>query len=81
MDESGDTIIIDDRCDHGKEIRTTVWCRPTGDRWQILGQPKCRECPNRIPVAIVNQSLTYPMKLARFACSHHLIRAAESHIR
>ena len=40
-DESQTSIIIDDRCVHGKEIRTTVWSRPIDDRWEIRAQPKC----------------------------------------
>ncbi len=53
-----ESIIIDDTCVHGKEIRTTVWIRPVGDRWEIRAQPKCGKCPNVISVAIVNQRPT-----------------------
>ncbi len=45
---------IETRCQHGKEIHT-MWRRPHGDGWQILGQPKCAECPQVISLAIVTE--------------------------
>ena len=45
---------VEDRCQHGKEIRY-MWRRPHGEQWQILGQPKCAECPGVISLAIVSE--------------------------
>ena len=58
MTNESPTPIIDDKCVHGKEIRTTVWIRPIDDKWEILVQAKCRKCPGRFSVRIVNQRPT-----------------------
>ena len=56
-DELEDTITIDGRCVHGKEIRTNVWIRPRGDGWQVLGQFKCAKCQS-VPVALASHKPT-----------------------
>jgi hypothetical protein len=53
-----ETIIIDGRCVHGKEIRTTVWIRPVGDRWEIRAASKCGKCADQISIRTVNQKPT-----------------------
>ncbi len=58
MTNESQTSIIEDKCVHGKEVRTTVWISPIGDGWEIRAQPKCGKCPNVISVAIVNQRPT-----------------------
>ena len=53
-----ETVVIDGRCVHGKEIRTIVWGRPLGDSWQIHGQPKCKKCPDLILLKTTSQKPT-----------------------
>ena len=58
MTNKSPTTIIEDKCVHGREVRTTVWIRPIGDRWEVRAQSKCEKCPNVISVASVSQRPT-----------------------
>ena len=51
------TAVVDGRCQHGKELRT-VWCRPLGEMWQLLGQFKCEKCPTQVSIRMVHEKPT-----------------------
>ena len=58
MTDEPHTVIVPDRCPHGREIRTGVWRRRSGDHWQILGQTKCAKCHAMIHLAYSPQKPT-----------------------
>lgn len=49
-----DTVVVDGRCQHGGELRS-VWRRPLGEKWQILGQFKCAKCPAQVSIRVVDE--------------------------